>query len=523
MRILNLKINEFKNLVDFSIEFDEISFTTVVVGQNGTGKSNLLEALTIIFRNLDLGNPPAFKYKIDYLCRGNKIRVDADPDRKTNRYIITVNKSKVSYKRFLQLGRQVYLPNYVFGYYSGSSNRMEMYFETHQNRYYKDLIGGRKKPLRPFLYARHVHSQFALLAFFYSEDQKILDFLSEHLRIEGLDSVLFVMKEPTWSGKGADPRFWYAEGTVQTFLSKLYDLSLAPLRIKQTINLDFRRTKRLEHLYLYIKDVETLRKLADGYLIEEHPSPQDFFKALESTYISELISEVRIRIYVRNTDGSLTFRELSEGEQQMLMVLGLLRFTKEDESLFLLDEPDTHLNPTWSMQYIDFLKYMLGDQQTSHIIMVTHDPLVVANLEKSQVRIFRRDEKDNLIYVDQPEYDPIKMGYAAILTSDIYGFRSIISPEILNLLDEKRELAIKINPTQGDLSRLKELNQQLDEFDFTNVVRDPLYAPFVRAMSELEEDAGLQEPVLTKEQRETRKKLAIEVLRKLKAKGDQAE
>ena len=27
------------------------------------------------------------------------------------------------------------------------------------------------------------------------------------------------------------------------------------------------------------------------------------------------------------------------------MVLGLLRFTKEDEALFLLDEPDTHLNP----------------------------------------------------------------------------------------------------------------------------------------------------------------------------------
>jgi predicted ATPase len=520
MRIVNLKIAKFKNLEDFSIEFDEESFTTVVVGQNGTGKSNMLEALIIIFRNLDLGNPPEFKYQIDYMCRGNRIRVEADPARKTNRYIITVNKNKISYSHFLQRGRNEYLPNYVFGYYSGLGNRMEKYFETHQNRYYKDLINNIKMPLRPFLYARHVHSQFVLLAFFYSNDQTILDFLSDHLGIECLDSVLFIMNEPLWKGTGEDPRFWYAEGTVQKFLSKLYDLSLAPLRIKQTTNIGFRRTKRLEHLYLYVKDVDTLRNLANEYLIEENPSPQEFFKALESTYISELISEVRIRIKVRGANGSLTFRELSEGEQQMLMVLGLLRFTKEDESLFLLDEPDTHLNPTWSMQYISFLNDMIGDQQTSHIIMVTHDPLVVANLKKSQVRIFQRDVINNRIYADQPEYDPIKMDFAAILTSDIYGFRSIISTEIQTLLDKKRELAIKDDPSEEDLSKLDELNRQLDEFDFTNVVRDPLYAPFVRAMSELEGEEGLQEPVLTKEQREKRKKLATDVLIKLKAKRE---
>ena len=59
--------------------------------------------------------------------------------------------------------------------------------------------------------------------------------------------------------------------------------------------------------------------------------------------MSQLIEEVRIKIKVGNGDGTVTFRELSEGEQQLLTVLGLLRFTAEDESLILLDEPDTHL------------------------------------------------------------------------------------------------------------------------------------------------------------------------------------
>jgi len=63
MRINKLMIAEFKNLKNFFIDFDENSFTTVIVGQNGAGKSNILEALIIIFRDLDLGIHPIFKYQ----------------------------------------------------------------------------------------------------------------------------------------------------------------------------------------------------------------------------------------------------------------------------------------------------------------------------------------------------------------------------------------------------------------------------------------------------------------------------
>ena len=44
----------FKNLSDFLIDFDTHSSMTILVGRNGAGKSNILEALTVIFRDLDL-------------------------------------------------------------------------------------------------------------------------------------------------------------------------------------------------------------------------------------------------------------------------------------------------------------------------------------------------------------------------------------------------------------------------------------------------------------------------------------
>jgi AAA15 family ATPase/GTPase len=48
------------------VDFDEDNLMTVIVGCNGSGKSNVLEALVSIFRNLDLGEAPPFSYVIKY-------------------------------------------------------------------------------------------------------------------------------------------------------------------------------------------------------------------------------------------------------------------------------------------------------------------------------------------------------------------------------------------------------------------------------------------------------------------------
>src|SRR5690606_13448749 len=131
-----------------------------------------------------------------------------------------------------------------------------------------------------------------------------------------------------------------------------------------------------EHLYLYISNQEKLQKIAKKY-----GNNAVFFKSLESTYISDLIQEVRVKVKKKNVNGEVTFKELSEGEQQLLTVLGLLRFTKEEESLILLDEPDTHLNPIWKSKYMNLLYEIVREskpkeKETSQILMTTHDPLV---------------------------------------------------------------------------------------------------------------------------------------------------
>lgn len=527
MRLLRLHIKRcqsipgFKNLSDFVIEWDAESPTTVLVGRNGTGKSNILEALTVIFRDLDLEVVnPQFRYELKYTCRGHEVNVDADPDRSSRKIQISLDGDGISGKEFKERKRNI-LPNYVFGYYSGPSNRMQEHFLKHQERFYDELINRSDEgelPLRPLFFAQHIHSQFVLLAFFLEQDKEMLKFLDEHLGITGLDSVLFVMKEPPWKSREGDPRFWRARGAVAVLLDRLYRQSLAPMRHSWRVPLGFRKTTELEHVYLYLPSAEALRDLKSGYTTQ-----QDFFKALESTYISDLMREVRTRVKARCSDAPLTFRELSEGEQQLLMVLGLLRFTREDESLFLLDEPDTHLNPAWSVQYLEFLKTIGGLGDNGHVVMATHDPLVISGLTRQQVRVMLRDTLDSPIRAEMPDMDPQGMGINGLLRSELYGLRSALDLPTLGKIDERDAIRVKQKKLQErgkDLSekdrlRLIQLSDELSDLGFSRDFRDPIEQQFADAMTRRRPKK--EQIVLTPQELKGQEKVADEILTEILA------
>jgi ABC-type multidrug transport system ATPase subunit len=282
------------------------------------------------------------------------------------------------------------------------------------------------------------------------------------------------------------------------------------------VAIGFQKETTKEHLYLFVKDLKSLHHFAS-----EYESEAELFKSLESTYISELISEVRIRVKIRGLDGHLTFRELSEGEQQLLIVFGLLKFTKEKDSLFLLDEPDTHLNPAWSQQYLELLQSVVGQEETSHIIIATHDPLLLAGLRRSQVQIMRRDDGGR-IFAEIPDQDPMGMGIAAILTSDIYGLRSDLDLETIRRLDKKRLLATKPDLSHDEKQELAELNKQLAHLGFTSSFRDPLFEDFEKAMAAEPEYQSLQKQVLTKKEKARLSQLASASLKKMKAKQEKS-
>ncbi len=128
-----------------------------------------------------------------------------------------------------------------FGYYSGPSNRLERHFQLHQERFYQALIRGEDQPLRPLFYARNVHSNFVLLAFFLEDDPEMRSFLRDQLGIVSLDSVLFVMQKPPWRANRVTSGSGMLTGTVEGLLDRLYALALAPMRRTVRITIGLRR------------------------------------------------------------------------------------------------------------------------------------------------------------------------------------------------------------------------------------------------------------------------------------------
>ena len=529
MRIDKVYIEKFKNLHQFSIDLDETKMQTVLLGENAAGKSNFLEALVIIFRDLDIEVQTSFNYTIEYKCKGNLIKVNGGPGVK-NIYGLFIGEKKgdkIVYSTIVSKGevkknKEKYLPRYVFAYYSGVSNRLIEHFDFHQKKFARDLLKGVDRPMRPLFYAQLIHSHFVLMAFYSFTKPEINKFLKEYLNIIGLESILFVFKKPSWSRNNDVLDFWGADGVVREFLDDLYDASMAPITVSETVRVDFRRNQKEEHLYLYISNQEKLQRLAEKY-----GDNAEFFKRLESTYISELIMEVRVKVKKRHVNGDITFKELSEGEQQLLTVLGLLRFTKEEESLILLDEPDTHLNPLWKWEYMKLLHEIVRDskpeeKETSHIIMTTHDPLVIGGLTKEEIRIFYNEKTIDenkqealLVKIKAPDFDPKGLGVAGILTSELFRLPSTLDVETLKIITERNKLLVKKDDgklTEKEKIRLSAIFSELSSLGINHVDRDPMFEKFLVAFAKKEKTIGKH---LTIEELKESEKIAKSILKNL--------
>ncbi len=542
-----------------------------LIGQNGTGKSNLIEALITIFRDIDLDREAAFDYILEYAIRGHVVRIQADTA-KQKRPFVWVDCDKVSQEyltkndppdktnRDERRGPRL-LPTHIFAYYSGRNERIEALFQEHQRRFNRrqEIVAEEIMPagllqnftgseadiraiedakrreqrrlsqlgddrLRRLFYCRGGHSQLVLLACLLENDpvfQKVL----KNLHIESLESALFVLKEPhrlrekRRNGKfdeddvnQGDPRFWYARGNVVSeFLDKLWQVAWAPIEQEATKQIDFRgRTEKQKQLYLFVPSQDKLKHLGD--LVG---STDSFFRYAEGAYIGDLIDEIRITVKKRDEHGGkVSFTQLSEGELQMLTVLGLMRITREDHCLFLLDEPDTHLNPIWKLRYFDDIEGVLSKdadslvQGESQILITTHDPMMVGSLKREQVHILRRDGERTV--VDVPDEHPQGMGVTGLLKSDLFGLSSTLDIETERRLFRRNELFVKTPRTPDEELELTRLSSELADLGFsTSDFRDPDYALFVRKMAQ---HRRFRKPELTPDERAEQERIADEII-----------
>lgn len=491
MRIDQLAVRRFKNLGDVRMTFDASRLETVIIGQNGTGKSNVLEALATIFRDLDdPRRETEFAYDIVYQCKGSVVRIDhRHSESKTT--TVTINGEPASMS-VIRKRDSAYLPNHVFGYYSGESDRFRNIFDPPQKRFYDaaiepgadECLDPRTSSLRRLFYVRERYGALALLTYFAFEDTEAQAFLRRHLGVGRFDSALLTLRQTDWGKRvpngdvlaKSDPRFWYARGIVKKLLDGLWNHSLTPIRHKENIREDYRRKGATEEqLYIFLRNTEALQALAAPFGNE-----QSFFAYLETLDLSDLVRSIRIWVEREGVSGAIPFHEISDGEKQLLSVLGMMRFAAHDESLFLLDEPDTHLNPSWKWNYLSFIKQVAGRNQNCHVILTSHDPLTIAGLEKSQVQVLYR-ARNGEVTSAQPAVDPRGLGVSGVLRQ-VFGMATTLDPQTQALVDKRNELLSMESRSEAQGHELIQLNNTLDALGLAYQSNDPIYDDYLRSL-----------------------------------------
>ncbi|BDU27227.1 restriction system-associated AAA family ATPase [Flavobacterium sp. GSB-24] len=432
MKLVRFKLNsKFRSLPkDFELVFrDDNSLRHerlnqfhpyCFAGLNGSGKSNILEALSLIFFYLECSfskylpddfrstfekNQIPFSFELEYLIYKNKenlmipIKIIKSPNKALEFYRTTADNeiirvSTIPIREGINKTNAVakqYLPEIVIGYSSGENEILSLPFLKtrliHFDNYKQSLISDEKydkKPLTSLVYIDYSMSQAVLLANFLMqkefEDEKkdLLYPIKEILKIDKLHSFRLVIRDFTIinressNSKEKQLLSQLKEENKNSIIDKLERCSTSSfLTSDNQLILDYyvnKETKKafqksFDSSYDLFQDLQTLLELN---LHSINNSIKKEIYTTDSMYVSEKMPKPEgkdLVFYFNNffikkkgEEKPVLIKNLSDGEHQFLHSMGICLMLKNKTALLLLDEPETHFNPDWRSKFISVLK-----------------------------------------------------------------------------------------------------------------------------------------------------------------------
>lgn len=130
----------------------------------------------------------------------------------------------------------------------------------------------------------------------------------------------------------------------------------------------------------------------------------------------------------------------------------------KEPAIVLVDEIDLHLHPLWQRKLIAFLTERFPNTQ---FIATAHSPLVVQAAENANIAVLKR-VGDHVEIMNDPEQI---RGWRIdqILTSDLFGLTSARSPEVESLFERKKALLDKARRSKKDEAELLEIQEKIDK------------------------------------------------------------
>lgn len=129
--------------------------------------------------------------------------------------------------------------------------------------------------------------------------------------------------------------------------------------------------------------------------------------------------------FISNKNGkNVDYVSLSDGEHQLAQLLGTAAMLSSPNVVFLMDEPESHFNPRWRVEFIKTLRNLPTNNGQRSVrstaaqqecLITTHSPFVPSDMQSDNVLIFKKDEDSSMISVRRPKIQTYGSRFDAIL------------------------------------------------------------------------------------------------------------
>ncbi len=356
MKLISLKIkSDFRNLNGLRLSLSEENDTYVLIGNNGTGKTNILEALSGVFSSLLLKTPFLFSFVLVYKIGDDIFRVAHDIGTGHTEY----KKNDVS----IEEGEMEY-PNRIICNYSGEDLRL---WENYYQKPYEDYIRSIKRrtaydTLKMVYIDRRMWRYVLLCMLSARETNHAFDkFLTNKLSIKADDSVTINMqidrpKLATWHDN-------QVKQLVQTIANRQDEIDGSAST-----------------------DITVFNPLDD--------QPRELFNKYVGA--DDLISSLTISFH-----SGVEAAFLSEGEKKMMVILFILEALSDERTLVLMDEPDSHIHISRKAELND----MFNNMSHRSNLITSHSPTLTAKFKSDSIIMLDRKADGRVEIIDKKNVD----------------------------------------------------------------------------------------------------------------------
>lgn len=353
MDLKRLTIHNYKN-INGTYSFENSKGYVALIGLNGSGKSNLLEAISIIFDGLinNGGTGIPFDYEIEYGING---------------HIYTRKKRQAMKDGIICKAEDLEYPSSLIACYSGEDLRLwHIAYEKYHMGYFNEAV--KQTYSSPtFLYINKYCWKIALISLLCSNNDKVKDFLKYTLKIDSPSDV-----ELDLSYDNAKKAGFQAHAALNWFDRIVQDGN-------QNINLNIIATTDIYIAGRQVPEGHKAKYVFNFLYLLSQP------KKNEKNKIDKLIDGIKILVNIG--DNKIDFDDLSEGEKKLILIECITRVLGDENSLVLLDEPDAHTHIAMKKDLLELISEFEGQ-----IIMTTHSPMFV--------KMIQDNEKNNLFYIE---------------------------------------------------------------------------------------------------------------------------